>query len=225
MGKYLGEAASVMYNQPGGKGEIQSFTPRSKFQFDVTIDTIIGTYSSIETPGSSKARLRLSSVTLPTFSSRVQTLNQYNKKRIVQTGVDYNPIEMSVYDTRDGQIEQFLKSYAYYYYHGSPMNGTTSSYGDDITGLNFSGIGDQSNVGFRLTPDRNFIKEISIIRRSSKEDTSVSHIINPVVTGVTIDPLDYSDSGLVQYRISFAYESYNTYSGKDGFSNMNDLGM
>ena len=50
-------------------------------------------------------------------------MNQYNKKRLANTGVDYTPIYISAYDTRDAQIEDFLKKYAAYYYDG-PMNDT-----------------------------------------------------------------------------------------------------
>ena len=118
-----------------------------------------------------------------------------NQKKIVHTGVDYNPIVLTAYDTRDAAIENFLKSYTAYYYGGT-MNT------ENLTAHNFDG------KGFKLQGSKNYIRTFFIERKNSTEDTSLVQIYNPVITNIDADTLDYSDSGLAQYRITFAYEGF-----------------
>ena len=42
---------------------------------------------------------------LPSFAFNTQTLNQYNRKRIIQTKVEWNPINIKFYDTRDNKFQ------------------------------------------------------------------------------------------------------------------------
>ena len=90
--------ASQIYGQDQRGSSVNLFVPRSKFQFIVKIYHI----------GSTKALelSRISEIQMPAHSTKTQTLNQYNKKRTIQTGIDYTPISMSAYDTRDAEIER-----------------------------------------------------------------------------------------------------------------------
>ena len=80
MGKYLGDVASDVYGVT--TTGTQSLLPRSKFQFSVTITLVDanGTHKSFPLS-------RIVSIDQPSYSSRVSTLNQYNKKRTSK----YNP--------------------------------------------------------------------------------------------------------------------------------------
>ena len=55
---------------------------------------------------------RIASVTMPWSQSRVSAQNQHNKKRLIQTGIDYSPVTMRVHDDRDAQVERFLRNNA-----------------------------------------------------------------------------------------------------------------
>lgn len=188
----LGTKAHILYGQAQSVGPI-SAVPRSKFNFTCSLQTIEG---PVELD-------RVANVTMPSFSTKSQTLNSYNKKKVVQTGVDYNPIVLTAYDTRDAAIENFLKSYTAYYYAGT-MNT------DSLTDHNIAG------KGFRLQGDKNYIKTFVINRVNSTEDTNIITIFNPVIQQIDTDNLDYSDSGLVTYRITFAYEGFDIRSFKHG---------
>lgn len=231
MKRFLGDVASIIYAQHSGGSDIQSFIPRSKFQFNVTIlynglSGGLATYSTLPLAGSQL--LRVSDITMPSHTARTATYNQYNRKRVIQTGVDYVPIELTVYDTRDGVFDNWLVNYHDYYYKGV-MTPHDNIYENDIHADRFSTT--YSDVGLRLRDDRNFIKEIVITRKSSKQDTSTIRIYNPVIQSVTGDQLNYSDSQPVQYKITFVYEGYSiqdedpypvTESGNPTLSNMGD---
>lgn len=192
----LGSKAHFLYGQNTPSSFTTDLVPRSKYNFTVSMthrnSSAIG---GIVTTNFE----RISSISMPGYSVRSQTLNQYNKKKVVQTGIEYAPITMLAYDDRRGDLEKFLKDYSRYYYAGS-MN-----YDTDFS-ENFSNI---VSAGTKLQQDKNFITQLTIVRKNSASDTNTIKIYNPMITSIDADNLDYSDSGLVQYRLSFIYEGYN----------------
>ena len=68
----------------------------------------------------------------PNVSFRTKTINQYNKKRVVQTGHDFSPISISFNDTADGAAESMFREY-YDFYYGDIKNTSTSTCPADIT--------------------------------------------------------------------------------------------
>ena len=70
--------------------------------------------------------------------------------------------------------------------------------------------------GFKLQADRNYIRELTIYRSGSKTDLNTISVYNPYVTNIDADTLDYSDSQLVQYRLTFMYEGYDIVSTNSG---------
>jgi len=191
--------ASKIYGQDQRGSSVNLFVPRSKFQFIVKIYHI----------GSTKALelSRISEIQMPSHSMKTQTLNQYNKKRTIQTGIDYTPISLSAYDTRDAEIEKFLVGYNNHFY-SSPMSDNYDIMKDDAISENF--LSDESGKGFNLTSDRYYVTKIEIIRTSSDEDKNIIEIYNPIITNIQADTLNYSESAPVQYRIDFTYEGYKT---------------
>ena len=146
---------------------------------------------------------------MPGHSVKTQTLNQFNKKRTIQTGIDYTPISLSAYDTRDGEIEKFLVGYNNYYYSG-PMSDNYDIMQDDIINESFRGTTGSSGRGLNLNTDRYYIQNIKITRTSSTQDNNIIEIYNPIITNIQGDTLNYSESAPVQYRIDFTYEGYKT---------------
>ena len=56
------------------------------------------------------------SVQLPQTQIDNTLMNQYNRKRIVQTGVQFTPVTITFYDTRDNPITLLLMQYLNYYW-------------------------------------------------------------------------------------------------------------
>ncbi len=181
------------YNQ-GQKASIVKGVPRSKFNFTASLSTKDGTVPLD----------KIASITMPGWSSSAMTMNAYNRKKVVQTNYEYSPITVVAYDTRDpAALESFLKKYSNYYYEG-PMNTI-----DEPTHTS-------GPKGFKLQEDRNYIQTLNIIRQGSKTDINHITVYNPVITDIAADNLDYSDSQLVQYRLTFAYEGFDIKSTNSG---------
>ncbi len=180
----LGARAHKEYNQGLKSGEITAI-PRNKYSFTVSIDTIDKTYKFI----------RIANVQMPSFVYRTQTINNYNNKSIVQTGIDYTPITLTAYDTKDAKFEEFLKDYARHYVAG-PMND------DDYAGwLN-------SPKGLEPRDTNHYIKRMIIDRVDTKTLSNKIEIFHPFIANADADTLDYSDSSPTVFRVSFNYEGY-----------------
>ena len=198
-------AASITYGQGQRGPSVNTLIPRNKFNFKVEITYLGGANGSRKTLILEK----ISEIQMPGHSVKTQTLNQFNKKRTIQTGIDYTPISLSAYDTRDGEIEKFLVGYNNYYYSG-PMSDNYDIMRDDIIDESFVGTTDSSGRGLNLNTDRYYIENIKITRTSSTEDNNIIEIYNPIITNIQGDTLNYSESAPVQYRIDFTYEGYKT---------------
>jgi hypothetical protein len=198
-------SASTIYRQDQYDQSVNTAIPRNKFNFKVEITYLGGATDSRKT----LILKKISEIQMPGHSVKTQTLNQFNKKRTIQTGIDYTPISLSAYDTRDGEIEKFLVGYNNYYYSG-PMSDNYDIMRDDIIDESFVGTTDSSGRGLNLNTDRYYIENIKITRTSSTEDNNIIEIYNPIITNIQGDTLNYSDSAPVQYRIDFTYEGYKT---------------
>jgi len=212
--------AAVVYGQTSTGDDQQTLLPRQKFQFSVSISHLQASgggsvLTTLELP-------RISSIDMPSYSSNTTTVNQFNKKKLVQTGITYDPITLTAYDTRDGDqtgsIEQFLREYFTYYYAGT-FNADAERFTQNHDLLNFTL--DNSGAGYKLQQKKYFINSITVTRKHLDGESPGNQIIyyNPIISAVQGDTLDYSDSGPVQYRITFSYEAINIISGSAGTEN------
>ena len=182
----IGDSAYKVYSQGQRRGEIDA-VPRNKFSFTVSLN-----YIDSPTPLS---LVRIANVQIPAYVYRSQTLNAYNAKKTVLTGIDYTPITITAYDTKDAVFEKFLKDYTAHYVDG-PINN------DDYNAfLN-------NPKGIKTPEDRNYIRSIIINRKDSKNLENVIEIYNPYIINIDSDTLDYSDSAAAIYRVTFTYEGY-----------------
>ena len=206
MGKLLGDLATDVYGV--SSTGTQSLLPRMKYQFSVRMTLVDkdGIYKS-------HPFQRIVSVDQPALSSRTATLNQYNKKRIVQTGVDYSPISLSAYDTKDAFIENFLKSYMEYYYFNTMTVNNPEAFNYDIFNEKLSSKENLSSHGLKLTGQKYFIKDMTILKMSGQSDISLTTIYNLMITSFTADELNYSDSSPLKYTMNFTYEGFSVETG------------
>lgn len=208
MSKFIGDIARRTYGINESDNELL-LTPRSKFRFSVNINHIDSATLNAESPSLKTIDTpftRIRTIDMPAHDVSAATLNQYNRKRIIQTGVEYKPVTMVVYDTLDGHVEKFLRNYNNYYYSNTMSTTSRESYNDDI--VNDSFVAGSSFAGYKLRADKNYIKTITIVRENSINDTNIITIYNPFIVGIDADTLDYSASEPIEYRITFNFEGY-----------------
>ncbi len=92
-----------------------AYTPKLKFLFHTYFDINTQAYSENVGTGSNFG-LTVKTVKLPSFSFDTHQLNQYNRKRIVQTKIKYDPVNITFHDDNGNVVRKLWQAYYNYYY-------------------------------------------------------------------------------------------------------------
>ena len=91
------------------------YAPKFKFLFHVYFEINTSAYA-VGLPQGANFGLAVKSVKLPSYSFDTHTMNQYNRKRIVQTKIKYDPIDINFHDDNGNLIRNMWYNYYTYYY-------------------------------------------------------------------------------------------------------------
>jgi hypothetical protein len=111
------------------------------------------------------------SIDMPSFKIQTEALNQYNRKRISQTRIDFEPVKVVFHDVADGKTLKFWEMYYRYYFQdgnepgmnqakqvtGKPEQISVESFINNVTSPITSTInGLQSNLNSLQTSVKDF---------------------------------------------------------------------
>lgn len=170
----------------------------------------------------SEINILVKSVDLPGFNMKTETLNQYNRKKIVQTGVEYSPINLEFHDDNAGITSFLWESYFRYYYTDSNYtsqgyNGTPgqSSPAYSKTGtLNTMYAGAERQT-YKYGLDRggkpqNFFTSIQVFQlhpQNVKPTFTSFTLVNPVIDKFQHDKLNQESSEFSVNSMTISYEA------------------
>lgn len=190
----------VKFNRGTG-APVQRFGDRSIFRLSDPKDGIV---------------IQVKQIDRPKFNIKTETLNQYNKKRVIQTQIEYQNMTIAFHDDVSNKVMLFwAEYYAYYYGDGRMFN--TTAWVNDITsgvfhegpGSNPSGWGYLGDFGGSINnPSENthFLESIDVFQFFGGSFTKMT-FVHPKITMFDHDQNDYEDgregSGI---RMSFDYE-------------------
>jgi hypothetical protein len=163
----------------------------------------------------------------PRIEPQVQTMNQYNKKRLVQTGVKYSPINIDFYDTVDGVVSYMWHEYVSYYY-GDFRRGNQNDWRYDLTTPDFynswgRGFGLELPQGVSDTDleASAFFEKVECYQFFGGQYTQVD-LVRPKITSFSPDGMDYEDNTAHGINMALDYEAviyHNNYVPSDVASN------
>jgi len=192
--------------------------PKQKFLYHVAFNLNENVISRLMPNWDKKHGLEVNmlvkSVDLPKFNIQVETKNKYNRKKNLQTRLDYAPINIVFHDDNQGLSTQLWAAYYQYYYrdgtHGSrdgagKPNQTARPY-DRFNA--YKGAGNNSDrFGFDNDSYEPFFTSIQISQMARKVYTTYT-LVNPIIQNWNHDTLDNSTSAEpVQNTMSVVYES------------------
>lgn len=218
--------------------------PRFKFLFHVyfnintqEIPSIGPLFNDNET---STIGILVKTIDLPKFKFDTETLNQYNRKRVVQKKIEYQPVNITMHDDQNDLIRRMWYSYYSYYYkdpsqkyqsisnsEGTNGNSATLSNGFSYNSRdiysNSRQVNDWGFVGESYNDGTNnpggkpaFFKDITIFGMNQHKYASYV-LINPIITDWDHDTYDYSQGdGAMENRMTINYETVKYYSGAIG---------
>jgi hypothetical protein len=151
----------------------------------------------------------LKTATLPTVTFKTDTKNSFNKPKIVNTGITYEPVNVSVYDTVGSEwLTLFMKYYSFHYMNGRNKQDANPSRDRDLAERVISGREFNSNdYGYNPNIVSNFFERIDMILYHGGKGVQYS-LFNPVLTTFKTGPIDYSDSRPLTFDLTFEYENF-----------------
>ena len=186
--------------------------------------------------------LAVKTVDLPKFSIDNHTLNQYNRKRVVQTKINYEPVTITFHDDGGDNIREMWYQYYSYYFKDPaqkyvPNAPTTNGSIGQITGnqpafsYNNRDIYDQNRpvsdwgyIGENFMDGGSgpgggkpaFFKDIQIYGFDQHKYARYI-LINPIITNYNHDQYNYSDgNGVMQNTMTIKHETVKYLSGALG---------
>ena len=211
--------------------------PRQKFQGYVNFIVNRSLYGESWYNDNASFRTQISSLvrtaSLPELEFKTETKNQYNRKRIVNTSVEYQPVDIKVIDTINNEwLILFMKYYSYHYMNprnkqggsrddvgrgaigdfggresptqGAGAENTESHFGQENSGWN------SNSYGFNLNLTSTFFERIDYVLYHGNKAVQYS-LFNPTLTRFRTGELDYSSSEVMEFDMTFEYESFNIY--------------
>lgn len=192
--------------------------PKLKFLFHVYFDINPGVGLDIN----DNISLLVKDIKLPNFTLQTHQMNQYNRKRITQSKIKYDAIEVNFHDDNGNTSTKLWEAYYRYYYNdeskiGNIITGPGSN-NNSITDYNKRNIYDESltnDMGYGFSGGQNsgdgvkipFFKNITVFGFNQHNFTAYT-LINPVITNFGHDTYNYAEGGgTMTNRMTIDYET------------------
>jgi hypothetical protein len=184
--------------------------PKSKFNFYVNFSINTNALKSLNFSyrHASEINMLVKTCELPKFTIDTVTADQYNRKHIIQTKINYLPVNITFHDDRLGVVNQLWQNYYSYYYadptvakQASAYKNTAYSPGTLITAP--YGLDNNSSIPF--------FDKITIYQMANHQYQSYT-LVNPKIASWSHDSMDMGSNQAASQAMSIVYEavSYNT---------------
>lgn len=156
---------------------------------------------------------------LPEVKFKTDVKNQYNRKRIVSTGVDYSPVTIKLLDTAwNSAIDLILRYYAYNYMNIRNFSNVSrddlkyimSSEAENISSAFKTESFNSNLTGFNLNSSRYFFERIDYVLYSNQKGIQYS-IFNPVLSEFRTGEIDYDANEVLEFDLTFDYENFTVF--------------
>ncbi len=179
--------------------------PKHKFLFHVAFSINPSALKNIDLVERYKNEINVlvKAVDLPQYKVTTESLNQYNRKKVVQTTHKYDPVSITFHDDNMGLINQLWQNYYSYYYADPTSAATPGAYRRNAT----------RNSNFITTPygldnssTNPFFNYITIYQMARHEYVSYT-LVNPVINSFNHNKLDSTQAGIHDFTMNISYEA------------------
>lgn len=156
------------------------------------------------------------SVDMPRYSVEMATLNKYNRKKHVQSKIEYHPVSMSLHDDNHGLTRHLLEGYYKYYFADGSHEWDSGAFGNSRNGDTTYKNSMDNRYSFGLDNNRThepFFEKIEI-SQMSRGQYYMYTLVRPIITEWSHDNLNYSEGGMsTENKITIAYDAVNYSTG------------
>lgn len=216
------------------------YAPKFKFLFHVYFEINQNAYA-VGLPQGANFGLAVKSVKLPSYNFDTHQLNQYNRKRIVQTKIKYDSVDINFHDDNGNLIRNMWYNYYTYYYKdaskpvvsisgkqaltggATPNNtnyNTRNIYSQNITGdTDWGYVGEASDTPATNTQAATgqtkvpFFKNITVFGFNQHNYVAYT-LINPIISRFSHDTYNYAEgNGTMENTMTLDYETVKYFQG------------
>lgn len=192
--------------------------PKQKFLYHVSFNInpqSVAALPNFNRTVTEELNMLVKSVDLPKYSIATATKNQYNKKRKVQTKIEYDPITIVFHDDNYGITTAMWQMYYQYYFRDGTYqikdgtNTASSTVPKEYNKGNFYATDTQFNKQrFGLDNDSfsPFFTTIQIFQMARKRYTCYT-LVNPVITQWQGDTLSYASNDPAANSMTIEFET------------------
>jgi hypothetical protein len=212
-----------------------AYSPKFKFLFHVEFKLNSDVVSKVFKDNSNFG-LAVKTVQLPKFSFNIAEMNQYNRKRLVQTKIKYDPVNITFHDDNANLIRHLWYSYYSYYYKDpsqrdaidhTKQTGASSGFAIDYNKRTpyTTGIEKELDWGYTGEAPANvsggregnakppFFRSVDVYGFNQHNFVMYS-LINPLIESFSHDTYDYSQgNGTMENQMTLQYETVKYYEG------------
>jgi len=186
------------------------FAPKVRFLYHCffALDPSVGNVlQSLTQKYTTEIGMLVKSADLPRYTAQVETRNKYNRKKNIQTQIQYEPINITFHDDNHGVTTALLEAYYRFYYadawHGDQPGAYSKLDGDNT----FKG---SSRHQYRYGLDNNisvpFFRNIQLSQLSRSQYTTYT-LVNPIITNWQHDTVESQGGEFMTNTITVAYEA------------------
>jgi hypothetical protein len=181
--------------------------PKAKFLYHVYFDINLSALKSLNLKfqHQNEIGLLVKSADLPRFTLKTQTLNQYNRKKIVMSDHEFQPINLRFHDDRSHIINTLWQNYYSYYFADSISAKFAGAYSRTaMRNGNFV----RSKYGLDNGQSIPFFNRIILYQLNKREYVSYT-LVNPMITAFTHDQVQSSNQngGEAECNMTLSYEA------------------
>jgi hypothetical protein len=179
--------------------------PKFKFQYHVSFSINPNALKSLNFTyrHQQEFNMLVKTAELPKFQIQTDTLNQYNRRKVTQVKLDYQPVTITFHEDNFNVVRMLWESYYSYYYADNDAAKIYGNYNRTAM-LNSNFI--KTPFGFDNGSHVPFFNNIAIYLMA-RHSWSMAKLINPVIVTFTHDTMNYADSNPTQNTMQLAYEA------------------
>lgn len=174
--------------------------PKQKFLFYVVFNLSPTAAAIVKDETKREISMLVKSVDLPTYTFDVQTFNQYNRHRHVQTKLNFNPINIRLHDDMKDITRNMWYAYMDYYYSDQAYENFATYRYKDLYDQRIARV-----FGYERANKEPFFDDIRIYSIYDKKFTEYS-LINPILTNFNHDSHDHTQSDLLENQMTVTFE-------------------
>ena len=155
---------------------------------------------------------QISKIDRPRTTPQLRDLNQYNRKRIVHTGIKFEPVNLTLHDTVDDRVLRVWRDYYKWYFGEGRAKQQASTWNSSVV-VSREAMPLGNGWGFsppdtaRLDQHTNFFDSLDIYTFYGKKYTQI-RIYNPKIANINFDALESASSDLATVEMSIDHEGY-----------------